>query len=196
MQKAGCPKFCVSGVGFPGWAESPGILHPLPGLIPLKNTMSPLSSGEMNEGRGPIRVFPSLSASAVLSSRLPPPTQRTPADPTSAQGLGTGILPPVFPPWRNRGQEAAQPSEGLTAGPMQGWEVGFKTQKDARGEITSSPRRSHGRCLFPALAGVYVSPLPSPPLFPLFRPASGNSPGRRVARAGREECRGAWAALC
>lgn len=77
------------------------------------------------------------------------------------------------------------PSEGLTAGPMQGWEVGvfYDPEKTLKGGNNKQSKEQAMEVPVPRAGrgGVTASSSVSSHC---SRPASGNSPGRRAARAG------------
>lgn len=80
------------------------------------------------------------------------------------------------------------PSEGLTAGPMQGWEVGvfYDPEKTLKGGNNKQSKEQAMEVPVPRAGrgGVTASSSVSSHC---SRPASGNSPGRRAARAGGRE---------
>ena len=139
MQKAGCPKFCVS-VLISGWVESPqrSASSQLwsPWITPCPSVLR-----EMNEWRVAHRGF---SISISLRPSLFPPSSThsedalpfSDLDPTAGSlGLGTGILPPVFPSGGTGGLWShPAPRKGWLQGLCRAGRWGyFMTQEDVTG---------------------------------------------------------------
>ena len=139
MQKAGCPKFCVS-VLISGWVESPqrSASSQLwsPWITPCPSVLR-----EMNEWRVAHRGFSILIS--LRPSLFPPSSTHSEdalpfsdLDPTAGSlGLGTGILPPVFPSGGTGGLWShPAPRKGWLQGLCRAGRWGyFMTQEDVTG---------------------------------------------------------------